>query len=126
MTQMIELVDKEIKTHYEYTPQAQYSRRKDEMMKKEMKDVKKKQIELEDEKCNFLILFLLYFFQYHLVLLYSPLPCNYNTVANVHESFFLFVQSLHPLTSPSLAVALLSINLSLFCIVIQFTRFTYE
>ena len=73
MTQMIELVDKEVKTHYEYTPQAQYSRRKDEMMKKEMKDVKK-QIELEDEKCNFLILFFIVFFPISFSPLILPSP----------------------------------------------------
>lgn len=50
---MIELADREIKTHYKYTQQAQCGRRKDEMMKKEMKDVKKEQNKLlEDEKYN--------------------------------------------------------------------------
>ena len=38
------------------------------------------------------------FFHYHLSPLY-PSPCNHHPVVHVHESFFLFVQSLHSLTS---------------------------
>ena len=45
--------------------------------------------------------FLLYFFHYHLVSVYIPPPCNQHTVIQAHESFFLFAQSLQPITSPS-------------------------
>ena len=41
--------------------------------------------------------------------LMPPLPSNHHTVVHVHESFFLFAQSLHPLTSTPLVVVLLSI-----------------
>ena len=44
------------------------------------------------------------FFSYHLVPLCPPLPSSHHTVIHVHESFFFFVQSLHPLTSLPLAV----------------------
>ena len=44
--------------------------------------------------------FLLYFFHYHLVPLFPTPPSSHHTVVHVHESFFLFAQSLHPLTSP--------------------------
>ena len=37
------------------------------------------------------------------------LPSNHHTVVHVHESFFLFAQSLHPVPFPLLAVILLSI-----------------
>ena len=53
--------------------------------------------------------YLLHFFHYHLVPLYPPPRHNHHTVVHVHESFFLFALPLHSLTSPHLAVILLSI-----------------
>ena len=38
----------------------------------------------------------MYFFHYPLVPLYPPPPSNHHTVVHVHESSFLFAQSLHP------------------------------
>ena len=55
------------------------------------------------------------FFHYLLSPLYSPSPCNYYTVVHVHESFFLFAQSLYPLTCLPRVVSLLSMYLSVFC-----------
>ena len=49
----------------------------------------------------FKIYTLLYFFHYHLLPLYTPPPSNHHTIVHVHESFFLFAQSLHPLTTPT-------------------------
>ena len=50
------------------------------------------------------------FFHYHLVPAIPPSPSNHHTVVHVQESFFVFAQSLYPLTqSHTLAVILLSI-----------------
>ena len=63
--------------------------------------------------CIFLV-FIVFFSCYHLVPLYFPSPSNHHIV-DCDESFFLFAQSLHPLTSPPpLAVILLSIYESVF------------
>ena len=48
------------------------------------------------------------FFHYHLVPLYSPSPRNHHTVVHVHESFFLFTESRHPLKSPTFSCHSLS------------------
>ena len=45
-----------------------------------------------------------------------PSPSNHHTAAHVHESFFLFSQSLYPLTSSPLSSCSPSIGLSLFCL----------
>ena len=73
----------------------------------------------------FLIQSLLYFFP----LLFSSLialhPRNHHTVVHVHESFFLFAPSLHPLTSlpyQQLSFCTLSMSLSLFCLLVQFVH----
>ena len=58
--------------------------------------------------CLYFLIYNLYSI-FHLVPLYLPPPSNHHTVVHVHESFFLFAQSLHPLTSHPLAVILLSI-----------------
>ena len=60
--------------------------------------------------CFVLFVLILLFFHYHLVPLYFPPLSNHHTVVHVHESFFLFAQSLYPLTSTPLAVILLSIH----------------
>ena len=53
-----------------------------------------------------------------------PLPCNHHTVVHVHESFFLFAQSLHSLNAPSqLSPCSPSIGLSLFCLLVQFVHY---
>ena len=59
----------------------------------------------------FIYLFNLYciFFPLPFSALISPSLRNHHTVVHVQESFFLFDQSLHLLTSPTLAVVLLSI-----------------
>ena len=50
-------------------------------------------------------------FPYHLVLLYSPPPCNHRLVVHVHESFLLLLNPSVPSTPPSTpsAVSLFSI-----------------
>ena len=78
------------------------------------------------------VYFLLYFFHYHLspyILFHlqplPPTPHDHHTVVCVHESFFFFTLSLHlprtlPLSAQSCQPALsLSINLSLFCLLVQ-------
>ena len=58
---------------------------------------------------------------------HHPPPCNHNTVIHVHESFFIFIQSFHPLTS-SLAPqreqlpTALYVCLSLFCLLVNFVH----
>ena len=56
-------------------------------------------------------------------LLIPPSPSSHHTVVHVHNSFFLFAQSLHPLTPPPLAVICSpSMSQSLFCLFIQFVH----
>ena len=56
-------------------------------------------------------LIFLYFFHYHLVPLCLPPPSNHHLV--VHESFFPFTQSFHPLTSPAPKLSSCSPSMSL-------------
>ena len=51
----------------------------------------------------FFFLKIIVFFHYHLVSLCPPPPCNHHTIVPVHEPFFLFVRSLHPLPSCTLS-----------------------
>ena len=50
---------------------------------------------------NFLLIFIVLFFHYHLVPLDPPPLNRHCTVVCVHESFFLFAHSVHRLTSPT-------------------------
>ena len=70
----------------------------------------------------FNLIFIVFF---HLV--FSPLmplpPSNHHTVAHVHESFFFFAQSLHPLTSlPQDIICCPSMSLSQLCLFSLFIR----
>ena len=78
---------------------------------------------------NFSLL-LLYFFHYHLSPLQSlpppptTFPHNPHTVVHVHESFFLFNRSLHPLNHPppELSACSLPKSTSLFCVLVSFVH----
>ena len=71
----------------------------------------------------FLILSLLYFFHYHLVPLYPSCPIYHHIVVHIHESFFLFTQSLL-LLNPLLAVIFFpSMNLYLFYFLVQLVHY---
>ena len=65
-------------------------------------------------RCNFYFLFNLchIFITIYLVPLYPPAPSNYHIVVHIHESFFLFAQSLHPPTSCSLQLSSSSPSMS--------------
>ena len=54
------------------------------------------------------------------LLILPPPPCNHHIL--VHESFFLFAQSLHPYPPPSLAVSLLSMNESVPIFLVHFVH----
>ena len=69
----------------------------------------------------FYIYFLLYFFHYHLSPLY-PSPRNHYTVVHVNEYFLCFAQSFYPLTTPARVVSLLSMSLSLQCLLVPFVH----
>ena len=68
------------------------------------------------------------FFNAFFPLPYMPLilptssTCYHHTIVHVHESFFLFAQFPHPLTTPSpeLSACSLSVSLSLFCLLVHF------
>ena len=53
--------------------------------------------------------FNLVFFPLPFIPFIRPSPSNYHSVVHVHESFFLFAQSFHPLMTPPLAVCLFSL-----------------
>ena len=50
----------------------------------------------------------------------TPSPHHHHSVVHVHESFFLFARSVHPLTShPKLLACSISMSVSLFCLLVQ-------
>ena len=59
------------------------------------------------------------FFHDHLDPLYTPRPTNHHTVVHVHESFFLFAHSLHPLTFCPTSCHLFSIYESVFVLLVS-------
>ena len=58
---------------------------------------------------------------------YTPIPQNHHTVVHVHEFFFLFTQSFHPLISslppPEPSACSLSVSLSPFSLLAQFVHY---
>ena len=68
--------------------------------------------------CSFYFILFSVFFHYHCLPLYFP-SNNHHTVVHVHESFFLFAQSLHFLNSSPLTVSLLSIYESVFVLLVS-------
>ena len=78
-------------------------------------------LQIKHVNCKHFFLFLniFVFFPLPFSPLIFPSPHNHHNVVHVHESFFFFAQSLHPSPPTPLAVILLSVSLSLFCLLVQ-------